>query len=60
MQNNSNKTLLVLNALAWAAALLAVSFVFKEKTWSDGIVIWMIGGYMIANGLLMTIGRQKR
>lgn len=53
--------LLIVNALFWAGAMLVGAVLFKEQGWGNDMIMWMIVGYMVANGLLMAaLGRKSR
>ncbi len=51
---------LVLHALFWAAAMLGGAYFFKDRSWGEDLVLWMIIGFVLTNGLMMTaLGRAK-
>lgn len=54
--NNSsgrNGLILIVNALLWAGAMLAGSWLFKDQPWGEDLFLWMIVGFTLANGLLL-------
>jgi len=62
-EQKSGKTglYLILHALFWAAAMLIGSAVFKEQPWSENLFLWMIVGFTVSNGLLMSaLGLSSR
>ena len=61
-QNKSPRKamLLIVNALFWAGAMLGGAYLFKGAGWSDDMVLWMIVGFMVTNGLLLSaLGKSR-
>lgn len=53
--------LLIFHALFWAAAMLVGSAIFKDQPWAEDLVLWMVVGFSLGNGLLMVaLGRGRR
>lgn len=59
--NGKTGLILIANALFWAGAMLIGAYVFKDRPWGGDLYLWMIVGFTVANGLLMTaMGRKSR
>ena len=60
-EKNSNKgIILIVHALVWAGAMLGGTALFKGHAWSEDLFMWMIVGFTLTNGLLMTaLGRSR-
>lgn len=60
-RNAAGKSLvLIVHALIWAAAMLGGTYLFKDRPWGEDLFLWMIVGFTLANGLLMSVlGRSR-
>ncbi len=60
-EKNSNKgIILIVHALVWAGAMLGGTILFKGHAWSEDLFMWMVAGFVLVNGLLMTaLGRSR-
>lgn len=60
-QNSSGSAIvLIIHALLWAALMLAGSFIFKDRPWADDLLMWMVAGFVLTNGLVLSATGRKR
>ena len=57
---NGKGIVLILNALVWAAAMIAAAYVFRDRSWADDMTLWLIAGFIAVNGLLAGLTRRSR
>jgi|GEM_PF-3588601 len=60
-----NKTagaiILIVNALFWAAMILAGSWFFADRPWGENLFLWGTLAFVVVNGLLVSLlGRRPR
>ena len=52
--------LLIANGLFWAAAMIGGAMVFNDQNWGKDMLLWMIVGFSVTNGLLLAaLGRKS-
>jgi len=60
-KSGSGGIILIIHALFWAAAMLIGTAIFKDQPWGENLFLWMIVGFTVSNGLLMSaLGLSSR
>ena len=55
MKPNKTTLIVVLHSIAWATLMIVLSFYFKGTAHSESLFIFMIGGWLVSDGLMKCV-----